>query len=292
MERKDRIDAVGAAMLVAFSALLGLNQVLMKLVNAGMEPFFQAGLRSLFALPIVLGFALFARKRLSISDGSLLPGLAAGACFGIEFALLFNGLDLTSVGRASVLFYTMPVWMAVGAHLFLGEHLTGRRIAGLGLAVAGVALALLWNSAPAGPHALIGDLMCLGAAGFWAALALIARATALSKSTPHMQLVYQLVVSAPMLLLFSLAPGTFAFAMTPGLWALLAVQIVAVASIGFLFWFWILSIYPASDMASFGFLAPVFGVFFGWLILGEAIGWNVWGALVLVGAALFLINRR
>ena len=45
MERKTRIDTLGAVVLVLFSALLGLNQVLVKLVNAGMHPVFQAGLR-------------------------------------------------------------------------------------------------------------------------------------------------------------------------------------------------------------------------------------------------------
>ncbi len=36
MERKDRIDALGGAVLVTFSLLMGLNQVMIKLVNAGM----------------------------------------------------------------------------------------------------------------------------------------------------------------------------------------------------------------------------------------------------------------
>lgn len=38
MPRKDRIDAAGAAGLVGFSLLLAVNQVLIKLVNAGFSP--------------------------------------------------------------------------------------------------------------------------------------------------------------------------------------------------------------------------------------------------------------
>lgn len=52
--RKDRIDATGATFLIVFSAVLGLNQVLIKLVNVGLQPVFQAGMRSLLALPIVV----------------------------------------------------------------------------------------------------------------------------------------------------------------------------------------------------------------------------------------------
>ena len=52
MEKKDRIDAVGATVLLGFSMLMGLNQVMIKLVNAGFSPVFQAGLRSACALHV------------------------------------------------------------------------------------------------------------------------------------------------------------------------------------------------------------------------------------------------
>ena len=39
MERKDRIDALGGTVLVTFSLLMGLNQVMIKLVNAGFQFF-------------------------------------------------------------------------------------------------------------------------------------------------------------------------------------------------------------------------------------------------------------
>ncbi len=79
---------------------------------------------------------------------------------------------------------------------------------------------------------------------------------------------------------------------TPMIAGMFAFQVIGVACIGFLSWFWILSIYPASDMASFGFLAPVFGVIFGGLILGEEITLNIAAALALVGTGIALVNRR
>ncbi|MXY64030.1 MAG: EamA family transporter, partial [Gammaproteobacteria bacterium] len=62
--------------------------------------------------------------------------------------------------------------------------------------------------------------------------------------------------------------------------------------LGFLVWFWVLSVYPAADMASFSFLAPVFGVIFGWLILGERLTSSVLWALAMVCAGVYLVNRR
>ncbi len=293
MEKRDKIDAFGAIVLVSFSALLGLNQVMIKLVNHGLQPIFQAGLRSVCAFFPVLIFALLLRKKLSIRDGSLVPGIIAGILFGIEFMLMFVGLDYTSVARASILFYTMPIWVAIAAHFMIpGERLTLQRLSGLGLALLGVMLALAYNSNPASEQALLGDLLCLIAAFLWAAIAMLARTTQLARARPEMQLLYQLGVSAPLLLLASLWFGDWFREPTPLLWGIFAFQVLVVVSIGFLSWFWVLSVYPAADMAAFSFLAPVFGVLFGWLILNEKLGWNVLLALLLVSVGISLVSRR
>ena len=69
--RKDRMNLLAISLLVGFNVLLGLNQALVKLVNAGFSPLFQGGLRSACALLPVLVFALIMRRRLSLVDGSL-----------------------------------------------------------------------------------------------------------------------------------------------------------------------------------------------------------------------------
>jgi len=293
MERKDRIDAFGGAVLLSFSLLMGLNQVMIKLVNAGLQPVFQAGLRSACAFLPVLAFALLARRRLSLTDGSLGPGLLCGAFFAVEFLLLFQSVEYTSVARVSVFFYTMPFWVAAGAHFMIpGERLTRVRALGLVLAASGVALALLRNDSPAGEHALFGDLLALTGAMFWAGIVFLARLTKFSRSSAEMQLLYQLAVSAVILLAVAPLFGPVIREMTPALTGIFAFQVIAVVCVGFLAWFWVLKIYPASDMASYSFLAPVFGVLFSWLILGEEISWVVIAALALVAAGIYLVNRR
>ena len=293
MAQKDRIDALGGTFLLSFSMLLGLNQVLIKLVNDGLQPVFQAGLRSACALLPVLLYALIKGKRLSVSDGSLWPGIVCGLFFAAEFLLLFQSLDYTSVSRATVFFYTMPVWVAVAAHVLIpGERLTVTRVIGLALAVAGVAWALLDNQAPASELSLLGDLGCLLAALFWAGIVLLVRTTKLSRSSPEMQLLYQLTVSA--LVLLPVAPlfGDPVRQVTPLILGIFSFQVLVIVCAGFLTWFWVLSIYPASDMASFSFLSPLFGVLFSWLILGEHLPPSIIGALVLVSAGIILINRK
>ena len=134
--------------------------------------------------------------------------------------------------------------------------------------------------------------MCLAGAVMWAGIALIARLTKLKESSAEMQLIYQLLVSAPIILLASLFFGPLIRELEIWHLAIFAFQIVVVVSFGFAFWFWLLSIYPASDMASFGFLAPVFGVILGWLILDEPVSFALVAALALVAIGITLVARK
>ena len=178
LERKSRIDLLGAVILVVFMAVLGLNQVAVKIVNDGMAPVLQAALRSAAAAPVIFAYCLWRRTPINVSRAILLPGIATGIAFAAEFALLFQAVQYTTVARASVFFYTMPFWVALGAHFLIpGEKLTPIRITGLLLAGLGVVIALSNKNTQAGGFALWGDLMALLAASGWASIALIARTT-------------------------------------------------------------------------------------------------------------------
>ena len=291
MENKRSIDGFGATALIGFAALLAFNQVVVKTTGGGFGPVFQAGLRSAGAVLILVLWARLRGISLTAPRASVPWGILSGFLFSFEFMCLFIALDLTTVARASIIFYTMPVWLALAAHVLLpGEKLTGLRILGLGLAVAGVVLALFDRSN--GEASLTGDLLALAGAMGWAGIALLVRATPMSQATPVSQLMFQLVVSAPVLLLCAPLFGDLLRDPQPIHWAGLAFQTVAVASMGFLFWFWLLTIYKASGVASFSFLSPVFAVIFGWALLGEQIGPLVWVALAMVATGIFLINRR
>lgn len=290
MARRDSVDAFGVLALVGFSALLGFNQVVIRVVNEGLQPVFFAGLRSLGAI-LCLGLWFAIRRRpLGLERKNLRPGLLIGTFFAAEFILLFLALDLTTVARASVLFYTMPIWLAFMAHwLIPGERITPMKATGQAVAFAGVVVAILWRS-EGGAGSLTGDLMALTAALGWASIAVIAR-TGLKDVAPDRQLLWQVVVSAPILLVAALAFGPLVRDLAPiHLWGL-AFQIVVVVTLGFAFWFWLLTIYPAASVAAFSFLSPVFGVLFGWAILGEDIGPPILISLALVATGLILINR-
>lgn len=291
MERKTSLDMFGMLSLTGFAMLLGINQVAIKLGNTGLQPVFMAGIRSLGALLVLLLWMRLRGVEFRIRPGTVPSGVLMGLLFSIEFSCLFFALDWTTVARTSILFYTMPVWLGFAGHFLLdGDRLTPLKLAGQGLAVLGVAIAVL-DRGGSGEATLLGDALALCAAMCWAGIALLARVAPVSKTRPEMQLFWQLVISAPALLILSLWFGPFVRDFQVYHLGLLIFQIVCIASMGFLFWFWLLSIYPASSVASFSFLTPILGVVLGWALLGETLGPSILISLLLVCAGLVLINR-
>jgi len=67
---------------------------------------------------------------------------------------------------------------------------------------------------------------------------------------------------------------------------------VIVAFASYLAWFWLLTRYLAGRLAVFSFLAPLFGVVFGVMILGEPMTPWFAAAALLVGAGIVLVNLR
>lgn len=292
VERKDDIDAFGAVALIGFAALLAYNQVVIKVVNEGFQPVFAAGLRSLGAVPCVYLWMRLRGVPLSVERETVPAGILIGVLFAVEFTFMFVALDLTTVTRMAVIFYSMPIWLALGAHFVLaGERISVGKAAGLVTAFAGVVWAILDRGGPGGEASLAGDICALAAAISWAGIALTARGTSLIKVRPEMQLLWQVAVSAPILLLLAPAFGPLIRELEPvHLWGL-GFQIVIVVTVAFVFWLWLLTIYPAASVAAFSFLSPIFGVLLGWALLGERIGPQVLGPLVLVSAGLWLMNR-
>lgn len=292
MEEKRGMDTFGAVSLTLFSALLAFNSVVIKVTNSGLQPVFSAGLRSVGAAIVLLIFFRIARRSLSIPQGAL-PGLILGGlAFSVEFTFLYTALDLTTVSRASVIFYSMPVWLALGAHFMIpGDQLTPKRGLGLAFAMAGVAWAILARP-DSGTASLTGDLYALAASVSWAVIGLSVRATKAREASSEVQLLFHLGISAVFLLVAAQAFGPLVRDITWMTYAGMGFQVLVVASAAFLFWLWLMKIYPASSVASFSFLSPVFGVIFGWWLLSEDIGISIFGSLALVAVGLFLINRK
>jgi drug/metabolite transporter (DMT)-like permease len=288
-----RLDPIAAAIVVVLCLSWGFNQVATKLAIHDIPPLTQATIRSIVAALIV---ALWCKTRgitLLARDGTLRPGLAAGFFFGTEFIFIFQGLNYTTAMRATLFIYLAPFFVVLGARIFLpADRFGAAQWLGLALSFSGMIVAFGMPTPALDPRQTIGDVMMVAAALTWAATTLIIKASSLNRAPAEKVMLYQLVVSAPMLAAAALVFGERMTAM-PSALALgaLAYQTVWVVSITFVVWFALIARYSANRLSAFTFLTPLFGVAAGHLVLGEPLTPAFAAAVALVATGLVLVNR-
>jgi drug/metabolite transporter (DMT)-like permease len=134
--------------------------------------------------------------------------------------------------------------------------------------------------------------MLIVAGAGWAGTTLLVKASPLAHVSSEKVLLYQLVVSAPIVMTGSLLLGERLVG-TPPLLAVasLLYQTIWVVAVTFLAWFALILRYSASRLSVFSFLAPMFGVLAGHIVLGEPLTPGFAAAAVLVIAGLVMVNR-
>ncbi len=287
------LDAAAAAIVVVLCLSWGFNQVATKLAIHDIPPLTQATIRSIAAALLV---ALWCKARgipLLARDGTLRAGLAAGLLFGIEFILIFQGLNYTTAMRATLFIYLAPFFVVLGARIFLpADRFRAAQWLGLGLSFAGMLVAFGLPTPALDPRQTLGDIMMVAAALAWAATTLTIKASALNRVSAEKTMLYQLVVSAPMLGAAALVAGDRIAAMPPALaFGALAYQTLWVVSVTFVIWFALIARYSANRLSAFTFLTPLFGVAAGHLVLGEPLTPAFAAAVALVAVGLLLVNR-
>jgi drug/metabolite transporter (DMT)-like permease len=295
-DRKTHLDSLAVVSLVACSFLWGLNQVAAKAALAEVSPLVQATVRSFGGVVLVLLWARLRGIPLFQRDGTLPGGLLAGALFAAEFASIFIGLQYTTASRMIVFIYFSPFIVALGMPFIAkSERLSMLQTGGLVLAFAGVASAFAegFTQPAIGPQQWIGDALGVLAALLWAATTLSIRATKLSAASAEKTLAYQLGVSGVLLGLGALWQGDS----WPAQLSMLAIgslvfQTVVVVFASYLLWFWLVRHYPATRLAAFTLLTPVFGLLMGVLLLGEPVTVRLLLALGGVTLGMVLVNRR
>jgi drug/metabolite transporter (DMT)-like permease len=283
------------ALMVLLCAIWGFQQVAIKVAGTAVSPLLQVGLRSAVAAVLVYLWMRLRGQPLAERDGSLKPGLWAGALFALEFISIFVGLSYTSASRMVVFLYTAPCFTVLGLHLFVpGERIGWRHGAGVLLAFLGIAVAFGEGGGAVAnlPQRWLGDLLGILAAIFWAATIVVVRATPLARVSAAKVLLYQLAVSAAVALPLSPLAGEEGIKGELTVQVLLALAYlgVVVAFASYLAWFWLLTKYLASRLMVFAFLTPLFGVAFGVTLLGEPMSLTFALAAALVVAGIVLVN--
>ena len=271
----------------------GFNNVAIKLAIHDIPPLIQSSARSLIAALLVGAWTqargIFLFKR----DGTLRAGILAGVLFALEFLLIYRGLVWTTATRGVLFLYLAPFFVVIGSRwLVPGDHFHLSQWLGLLLSFVGIVIAFGLPTPAANSRQVLGDLMLVGGAAAWAATTLTIKVSALNRISAEKTLLYQLVVSAPLLGLGAIVFGERITA-TPSAVALgaFAYQTIYVVSITFTIWFVLVVRYSAARLSVFTFLAPLFGVAAGHLVLGEPLTPAFAVAVALVAAGLLLVNR-
>lgn len=221
--------------------------------------------------------------------------------YGLGFGTLqFFGLHLGMeagfpTGLASlVLQASAPFTVVLGA-LLLREQLTTRRIVGVSIAVAGLAVVGISRGFAEGSAVLPFFLVLLGAFG-WSLGNLSSRLAAPPKPL-HLTLWMSVIPPIPM---FALAfvvegPDRIGTALSDSwqaealpAWLGLAYTVVLGTVVGSGIWVWLMARYPASTVAPFSMLVPVVGISAAWVVLGEQPTiWELLGGILVVSGVLY-----
>lgn len=285
---------LGAAAVVVFLCLCwGFNQVAVKLALPDIPPLTQAAIRSAGAALIIWIYARTRGISLDLGGETMKAGLLAGFLFGLEFIFIYPSLLYTTASRATLFIYVAPFVVVLGAHVLVpSDRFRWSQWAGLLMSFSGLVLAFGVPTPSANANQFLGDLLALAGGIAWGLTTLVVKSTSLARAAPEKTLQYQLVISAPMLAAAAWLLGE-AITSMPGALALTSLfyQTVWVVSLTFLIWFIMVSKYSASRLSAFTFLTPLFGVFAGYLVMGDPITPPFAGAVALVIGGLILVNR-
>jgi drug/metabolite transporter (DMT)-like permease len=159
-------------LLASVILLWGINWPVMKLGLADIPPMTFAAIRMVLGALCMFGVLAARGDPIRLPSRHDLPiVLTVGLLqMGAFLALVTVALQFVSAGRSAILAYTTALWVVPGAALFLGERLTGTRLVGFLLGMAGVAV--MFNPAAfdwTNRNVLIGNGLLMVAALAWAA---------------------------------------------------------------------------------------------------------------------------
>lgn len=204
-------------------------------------------------------------------------------------ALTYWGARYIHSGLVSVLFGLSPLVAGVLGALFLGERsLTRRRLGGMLLGAAGLAVIFLDGGSFGGAHALAGLAALLGAVCIYSGSLVWLKRIA-DDSPPLATTLGALTVSLPLF-------GALWWLSDPRLPAALPLRSASAIAylgvfgsvIGFALYYYVIKHLETSLVALITLVTPVIALLLGHFLNGESIGWRLWTgtALILIGLVL------
>jgi drug/metabolite transporter (DMT)-like permease len=269
---------------------MGASPIFVRLTDVG--PQASAFWRTFLALPFLWLWMrieereLIARPALRIDAAIVL----VGACFAGDLFFWHLAIFNTTVANATFFAVTAPVFVVVGAFLFLGERSDARVFAGLASCLAG-GVALIGESLEVDPARLVGDFYGIVTAFFFGAYVLAVRHARTRHGAARLIFLSTVVTAALLLVSAVLIPQPILPRTIESASALLALAVVSQsAGVGLLAL--ALGSLPAVFSSLVIFLEAVAAAALGWIVLGETLSLvqALGGLLILLG--IFVARPR
>lgn len=269
---------------MAFAGLLFVAvTVIVRYLGSGLPAVESAFIR--YAIGLALIAPLAVRARMRVPRGKKLVLFAArGLAHALAVSLWFYAMARIPIADVIAIGYTTPIFVTIGAALFLGERLRLHRMVAVAAGFVG-ALVILRP----GFHVIeVGSLAQLMAAPVFASSFLMAKV--LTRDEDPVSIVVMLSVFCTL----ALAPGALAVWQTPGLTEVAWLGLVAIfATLGH---YAQTRAYKAAQITAtqpVWFLQLVWGVLFGWLLFDEAVDpFVIAGAAIIITAVTYISHRE
>lgn len=255
-------------------------------ISSGMLAF----LRGILGAGFLLAYTKLTKARTSpdISRRNLILLIITGGLIGLNWVLLFEAYNYTTVAVATLCYYMQPTIVILLSPLVFGEKLTGRRMICAVSAIVGMVL-VSGVIGGAGQSSDMRGVACgLGAAALYATVVMLNKKIHVDDAIykTMIQLFAAAAVMIPYLLLGGGGLGEFAGV---GAMAIIMVLIVGIVHTGIAYamYFGSMENLRAQSVAVLSYLDPVFALILSAVILGERMTvFGIIGAVLIIGSAI------
>ncbi len=246
-----------------------------------------------FSRGILGGLLLLAFTRLKRGSGgermprrAFLPLMLTGCVIGVNWMLLFEAYNHTTVAVATLCYYMQPVIVTLLSPLVFRERLTARKAACA--AAAGAGMVLISGAADGGslpPGHLRGVLLGLGAAVCYAAVVILNKR--ITGVDPYRKTTVQMLSAGAVMIPYLLLTGSFRME-APGVRTVLLLLTAGAVhtALAYVLYFGSMEKLKAQSVAMLSYIDPVTALLLSALLLGEPLGAaGILGAVLIIGSA-------
>ena len=275
-----------AVMLTASLVIVGTVGVFRRCIplSSALIAFF----RGMIGAAFLLVFMALRKKRVEKKISGKMLGLLAlgGAFLGINWLLLFEAFNHTTVAKATLCYYFQPTIVLLLSTMLFKEKLTGRKLlCALAALIGMVFVSGVLNGGTAGTHDIRGILLAVGAACFYALVVILNKKT--GGVDPYRKTVLQLFFASAALVPSLLIHGDFRHAALDGRSALLLLAVGLIhTGVVYILYFGSMSGLRAQTISALSYIDPVTAMIVSAAVLGEKMTWGgMIGAALIIGAA-------